>query len=121
MCELGYDEFNAKAKEFNEETAELKEDLERCLAAKTNVPVWLRCDAERGKWSGLALQYFCPRLYKITAKCQKDAGDNWYQGCRDEMQEMMSCADDAMKRLYLYNLEHKKAAVLREPSKDPTI
>eukprot|EP01061_Rhynchopus_euleeides_P011239 TRINITY_DN20800_c0_g1_i1.p2 TRINITY_DN20800_c0_g1~~TRINITY_DN20800_c0_g1_i1.p2 ORF type:complete len:153 (+),score=20.88 TRINITY_DN20800_c0_g1_i1:53-460(+) len=100
--------FDEAASRLMSEHRQLYLDIDRCVndTTEVNKPVSLRCQKELNSWNEQVFRALCPRLYHQTAKCQKDAGENWHRGCAEVMNELMQCGDEHMRRLHQYNLEH---------------
>jgi hypothetical protein len=109
-------DFNEKASTFAAEYYDERMALEKCLESKVNDDINFVCKAPKEKYlKGIAMA-FCRPEYDKGVKCQKDAGERWSQDCFSENVAFGQCADSALRKMFVYNLEHNK----KNPSNVPT-
>jgi hypothetical protein len=100
------DQFNKQAKTFHVEYAKVRDDLERCLESRQNEDINFICQRERADYLQAIAMTFCKPDYDIGVKCQKDAGLQWASKCFQQNVRFGQCADAALRKLYIYNLEN---------------
>lgn len=101
-------EFNKLAGEFNEKYGAEREELEKCLDSKLNADINFVCQEPKSAYlKGIALT-FCLKEYNEGVRCQKENKDSWSASCFQENVDFGKCADSALRRLYIYNMEHNK-------------
>lgn len=100
------DDFNRRAKKFHVEYATVKSDLEKCLESRVNEDINFICQTERANYLTAIAMSFCRPDYDIGVRCQKEAGLHWASKCFQQNVRFGQCADAALKKLYIYNLEH---------------
>lgn len=99
------EEFNEKAKKFVVEYKEVRTNLEKCLESRVNDDINFICQKERADYLNAIAQSFCKVEYEFGVKCQKDAGDDWASKCFQQNVRFGQCADGALRKLYIFNLE----------------
>ena len=100
------DDFNSTAKQFCVDHAQTRVDLEKCLESRQNEDINFICQAERANYLLAIAQTFCKPEYELGVRCQKDAKEAWASKCFPENVRCGQCADGALRRLYIYHLEH---------------
>ena len=103
---LSYKDFNLKANEFSRKYFTERMALESCLETRINEDINFICRKERSSYLKAVSDVFCVAEYEKGVKCQKAAGDSWAEKCFNENVAFGQCADSALKRLYVYNLEN---------------
>jgi hypothetical protein len=101
-------DFNAKAMKFAEEYAPQREALEKCLETRVNDDINFVCQKPKSEYLKGIATTFCKDDYEAGVKCQKKAGDEWATKCFHENTKFGQCADSALKKLYIYNLENSR-------------
>lgn len=101
-------EFNKLADTFSAEYNDSRIALEKCLETKVNDDINFVCKKQKEAYlKGIAF-VFCKDPYDIAVKCQKAAGERWASDCFQQNVAFGQCADDVLRKLYIYNLEHSQ-------------
>lgn len=108
-------EFNEKATAFSHKYDAQRIALEKCLESKANDDINFICQKPKSDYLAGLAQTFCKPEYDTALKCQKEAGDAWASKCFQENVKFGQCADIALRRLYIFNIEHSK----KNPAQNP--
>lgn len=101
-------DFNKLADKFSNEYNQARIDLEKCLETKVNDDINFICKKPKEAYlKGIAFT-FCQTQYDTAVTCQKAAGDRWASDCFNQNVAFGQCADEALRKLYIYNMEHSK-------------
>ena len=109
-------EFNEKAAKFSAEFDDAKQQLEKCLETKVNDDINFVCKGPKERYLKGIATVFCNEQYEAGVKCQKAAGERWSADCFKENVAFGQCADEALRKMYIYNLEHSR----KNPDQVPT-
>ncbi len=101
-------DFNEKAAKFAVEYRDARIALEKCLETKVNDDINFICKNPKSKYLEGIAKTFCLPEYERGVKCQKEAGEKWASACFNENVAFGQCADAALRKMYVYNLEHSQ-------------
>jgi len=100
------EDFNKRARQFLSEQSQTRSELEKCLESRQNDDINFICQKERAAYLLAIAQHFCKAEYDIGVRCQREAGTDWASKCFQENVRFGQCADQTLRRLYIYNLEN---------------
>lgn len=110
------EDFNKKASTFNDRFGEQKARLEKCLETRVNDDINFVCAKEKESYLLGIATTFCETEYNSAVRCQQEEPSAWASACFAQNTNFGKCADAALRKMYIYNLEHNR----KNPSAVPT-
>jgi hypothetical protein len=101
-------DFNDKASTFVGKYQHERVELEKCLENKLNDDINFVCQTQKEAYLRGVAQTFCKGEYDFALKCQKESPETWASSCFKLNTDFGQCADAALRRMYIFNLEHNK-------------